>query len=75
MFNTEILFDMPRFVEEVMDLKFVDLSQGIMFTYNKHPHHIGCDYKSCDFVCSKGPTFRSIVVGGTRLLDMEGQCV
>jgi hypothetical protein len=66
---------MPRFVEEVIDFKFVCLSQGLMFTYNIQPHHIGCDCMSCDFVCLEGPTFRSIVVGGTRLVDMEGPCV
>ncbi len=65
MLNTKILFDMPGFVEEVIDLNFIGLNQGIMFTYNKQPHHIGCDYKSCDFVCSEDPTFQNIVVRGT----------
>jgi len=31
---------MPQFVEEVIDLRFVGLTQGIMFTYNRqHPPH------------------------------------
>ncbi len=67
-------FDLPWFVEEVIDFKLIGLSQGIMFTYNRQPHHIGCDYKSCDFVCSEAPTFRSIIVGGMRLSDMEWPC-
>jgi hypothetical protein len=38
LFSIGIFFDMPRFTEEIIDLRFVGLNQGIMFTCNKqHP--------------------------------------
>ncbi len=60
-------------MEEVIDLKFIGLSQGIMFTCNKQHPHIGCDYKLCGFVCLKGLTFRSIVVGGMKWSNTKDQ--
>ncbi len=65
---------MPQFVEEVFDLKFVGQAKGLCLHAVDNTHHIGCDYKSCGFVCSKGLTFRNIVVGGTRWSNMERPC-
>jgi hypothetical protein len=37
--------------------------------------YFGCDCMTCYFMCVEGFTFRSVVVGGPKWLDMEGLCV
>ncbi len=37
--------------------------------------YFGCDYRMYYFMCVKGFTFCSVVVGRFRWLDMEGPCV
>jgi len=38
-------------------------------------NYFGCDCRMCYFMCAKGFTFCSVVVGRPRWLDMEGPCV
>jgi hypothetical protein len=75
LFNIEIFFDKLQFMDEVIDLKFVGSSQGIMYTCNKqHPPH--WKWLQVMWLCMFRRSYLlSIFVGGMRLLDVEGPCV
>jgi hypothetical protein len=36
--------------------------------------YFGCDCMTCYFTCVEGFTFKSVVVGRLKWLDMEGLC-
>ncbi len=59
----------------VIDLKFIGLNnlKLCLFTID-NIDYFGCDCKTCYFMCIEGYTFKNVVVGGLKWLDMERSC-
>ncbi len=66
---------MPQFVEVIIGFNFVGSSLEILCTYNKQNQNFGCGCKMCYFTCAKGFSFRGVVVGWPRWLNMGRPCV
>jgi len=63
---------MSLFKEVVIKIEIVDLSHEIVCTNNID--YVGCDYRTCYFVCAKGVTFQNVIVERFRWLNVEKPC-
>ncbi len=72
--NTKIHCVMPLFVEVVINLGFKGLNKRLCLLATDITEYFGCDCMTCYFTCAKGSTFKNVVVGGLKWLDIDEPC-